>query len=120
MLNRIYRVGHSLLHTNYLFKYLCSNYLISINTKFSSINISLLIEGATMSMAIKFIYHKKAKNIPPIIFKLVFCFFLMKKTLGFLCGIIFFRNFDDYPGFKPKITPTKHFSRQSTTGARTV
>jgi hypothetical protein len=36
----------------------------------------------------------------------------MKKTLGFLCGIIFFRNFDDYPGFKPKITPPKHFSRQ--------
>ena len=25
----------------------------------------------------------------------------------------FFRNFDDYPGFKPKITPPpKHFSRQ--------
>ena len=22
------------------------------------------------------------------------------------------RNFDDYPGFQPKITPPKHFSRQ--------
>ena len=48
-------LGHSLLHTNYLFKYLCSNYLISINTDFSSINISL-IEGATMPMAIATLY----------------------------------------------------------------
>jgi hypothetical protein len=24
------------------------------------------------------------------------------------------QNFDDYPGFQPKITPLKHFSRQCT------
>ena len=66
MLNRIYRVGHSLLHTNYLLKYLCSNYLISINTDFSSIDISLLIEGATSPRAIKFIYYETTKTFEKI------------------------------------------------------
>ena len=38
----------------------------------------------------------------------------LKTTLVFMPGIIFFENFDDHPGFQPKITHTKHFSRQCT------
>ena len=35
-----------------------------------------------------------------------------EKNLAFYMRYHFFRNFDDYPGFKLKITPPKHFSWQ--------
>jgi hypothetical protein len=36
---------------------------------------------------------------------------IKKSTLGFIWGINFF-EIDNYPGFKQKITPPKHFRRQ--------
>ena len=35
-----------------------------------------------------------------------------EKNLAFYMRYHFFRNFDDYSSFKPKITPPKHFSWQ--------
>ena len=37
--------------------------------------------------------------------KFLFCFFSNEEKLRFHMRYHFFRNFDDYPGFKPKITP---------------
>ena len=44
-----------------------------------------------------------------------FEFFFKKKLVKVYWLVRMGRNIDDYPGFQPKITPPKHFSRQCTT-----
>ena len=56
------------------------------------------------SVILIFFFSKKKKNLG----------FSNPNNLGFHASYNFFENFDDYPGFQPKISHTKHFSRQCT------